>query len=457
MLTGGRPVRETLNPREEIMSTDLTTKSTGVTRRSLIKIAGGAAAAFSVPASVRSAFAQGDDVIRVGFIGSRSGPLGVFGDGDAFLVEQFNKTMAEGVHVGDKRYGIQLILGDTQSDPVRASQVAKDMINSDAVDLMLTSATPENINPVADACEAAGTPCLSTTAPWESFYFGRGARPGEPSPFKWTYHFCFGVGNFATLYADQWNKIETNKKVGVLLPSDADGNAIRGLLLPELEKAGFTIVDPGPYENGTADFSTQINAFRQEGCEIFNTFPFPPDFPVFWRQAAQKGFAQQAKIVQLAKAGLFAPELEALGSLGYGLHAGAYWHKSFPFTSPSVGLSCKDIAAGYEAAVGKQWNQQVGANASLLDAAVAALAGSGNPKDKGAVAGALSTLKTDTAVGTVDFTAGPVPNVATTGVVGVQWVKASEGPWEYDLNIVSNADHPSVPVDAEMTAYSVVG
>lgn len=443
------------------MSIQKTFSGHGVTRRHFIKsaaaIAGGAAAALAVPAGVRSAFAQGDEVVRVGFVGPRSGPLGVFGEGDAFLVEQFNRHMADGVQVGDKRFGIQLILADTQSDPVRASQVAKDLINGEAVDLMLASSTPETVNPVADACEAAGVPCLSTTAPWESFYFGRGAKPGEPSPFKWTYHFCFGVGNFATLYADQWSKVETNKKVGVLLPNDADGNAIRGLLLPELEKAGFTMVDAGPYENGTADFSTQINLFRDEGCEIFNTFPFPPDFPVFWRQAAQKGLAQQIKICQLAKAGLFPAELESMGSLGYGLHAGAYWHKLFPFTSPATGMSSRVIAEGYEVSVGKQWNQQVGANASLLDAAVAALASSGNPKDKSMLAQALAGLKAETAVGPIDFTSGPVPNCATTGLVGVQWIKAAEGPWEYDLNIVSNAGHPFVPTTADMTAYRVQG
>ncbi|MCS6761393.1 MAG: hypothetical protein MO846_04970 [Candidatus Devosia symbiotica] len=63
---------------------------------------------------------------------------------------------------------------------------------------------------------------------------------------------------------------------------------------------------------------------RNEGRDIFNTFPFPPDFPVFWRQAAQKGLAQQLKIYQLAKAGLFPTEVEAIGSLVYGLHAGTY-------------------------------------------------------------------------------------------------------------------------------------
>lgn len=397
------------------------------------------------------------DVIRVGFVSPQSGPLGIFGDGDGFVLEAVRKQLAGGILAGGKRYKVEFINKDTQSNPVRAAQVAKDLINGDQVDLMLSTSTPETVNPVADTCEAAGVPALSTTAPWEAFYFGRGAKPGERSPFKWTYHFSFGVGNFAKLYADQWSKVATNKKVGMLLPADADGNAIRAMLVPALHKAGYTVVDAGPYQSGIADFSAQIALFRKEGVEIFNTFPFPPDFAVFWRQAAQRGLAQQVKICQMAKAGLFAPELEALGQLGDGLHAGAYWHRSYPFSSPATGLTSRQLADGYEKARGKQWNQQVGATASLFDAALAALSACAEPKNKAALARTLSTLKADTAVGPIDFAAGPVPNCTPTGLVGVQWVKARSGPRAFDLEIVANADHPGVPLTATMKPYQLKG
>ncbi|MCB1395048.1 MAG: ABC transporter substrate-binding protein [Rhodobacter sp.] len=426
-----------------------------LTRRSFTQLLG--ASALIVPATARRVLAQDAETIRIGFVGPRSGPLGVFGDGDPFLVEHFNRTQADGIEIGGRRYGVQIVLADTQSDPVRGSLVTRDLITGDAPDLVITASTPETVNPVADACEAAGVPCLSTTAPWESFYFGRGARPGEPSPFRWTYHFCFGTGNFVTLYDDQWRKVETNRKVGILAPNDADGNAIRMGLLPALEAAGWELFDPGAYENGSSDFSHHINAFKDAGVEIVNAFPFPPDFPVFWRQAAQQGLAQRVKVMQMAKAGLFAAELESMGSLGYGLHAGAYWHPVFPFRSDAVGLDNAEIAQGFEAATGKQWNQQVGATASLLDAAVAALKSSGAPKDKAAVAQALSTLRCDTAVGPIDFTSGPVANCCETHLVGVQWNHASEGPWEYKLDVVSNADLPAVPLTAEMTAYHLGG
>ena len=73
-------------------------------------------------------------------------------------------------------------------------------------------------------------------------------------------------------------------------PNDADGNAIRAALGPLLKKAGYTIVDPGAYKDGTNDYSAQIAKFKKENCEIFNTFPIPPDFATFWQQAAQQGY-----------------------------------------------------------------------------------------------------------------------------------------------------------------------
>ena len=96
----------------------------------------------------------------------------------------------------------------------------------------------------------------------------------------------------------------------MLYPNDADGNAIRENLAPALAKAGFTIIDPGPYEDGTTDYSAQIAKFKAEKCEIFNTFPIPPDFAAFWRQAAQQGYTKMVKIAQIAKTGLFPSQVD---------------------------------------------------------------------------------------------------------------------------------------------------
>ncbi len=425
-------------------------------RREFVKrasaVAGGAALV-GAPAFWETAGAA--EAIKVGFISPLTGPLGSFGESDPYVLSLVRKALAKGLNVGGTTYSVTILDRDSQSDPARAGQLAKELINSQGIDFMLVTSTPEVVNPVSDACEAAGVPCLSTVMPWEAWYFGRGAKPGAPSPFKWTYHFSFGVKNFFDCYVSQWHELSTNKKVGVLYPNDADGNAIREHLIPDLQKAGFTVVDPGGYEDGTTDYSAQIAKYKSENCQIFNTFPIPPDFATFWRQAAQQGYTKMVKIAQIAKTGLFPDTMEALGSLAYNLASACYWHRNFPYPSSLTGISSRELADGYERTTGKQWNQQIGATMSLFDAGFQALKNSGAPKTKAAVAKALSRLKTTTAVGVVDFTSGPFPNVSPASIIGSQWVKAAPGSKHpLDLVITEHANDAKVPIGAKLRPFS---
>jgi branched-chain amino acid transport system substrate-binding protein len=367
------------------------------------------------------------------------------------------KALANGLTAGGKKYKVELIDKDSQSDPSRASQLAKALINSDNVDLMLTTSTPEVVNPVSDACEAAGVPCVSTILPWEAWYFGRGAKPGQPSPFKWTYHFSFGVAEFAKAYISLWSngQVQTNKKVGVMFPNDADGNALREHMIPILEKGGFTVFDPGGYEDGTTDYSAQIAKYKDANVQIFTGVPIPPDFATFWRQSAQLGFAKTVKIQSIAKTGLFPSQMEALGSLAFNIASLCYWHPTFPYKSPLTGGTSQELADGYEKSASRQWNQQLGATQSLLDAGTEALKATSDPKNKAEVAKTLSHFKATTAVGVVDWGKGPVPNVYPTPLIGAQWVKAKAGSkYKLDLVIVDNADDPNVPIGAKLQPYS---
>jgi branched-chain amino acid transport system substrate-binding protein len=311
-------------------------KNSGLSRRQFVVAGAALGGTMLAPRGLWAAGAE--NTIRVGFISPRTGPLAGFGEGDAFVLDAARKALASGLQVGGKTYQVEILDRDTQSDPARAGQLAKSLVNSDNVDLMLTTSTPETVNPVSDASEAAGVPCLSTVMPWEAWYFGRGGKPGQPSPFKWSFHFSFGGGQFFGSYQKQWSLVETNKKVGVMYPNDADGNAVRATLGKELAENGFTVIDPGPYEDGTTDYAAQIALFKKEGVQIYNTFPIPPDFAAFWRQAAQLGLTKQIKIAQIAKACLFPSEVGALGDLGYGLASAAYWHPAFPYKSALTGL-----------------------------------------------------------------------------------------------------------------------
>ena len=429
--------------------------------------AGGLLLAGALPASgfarVIGEAAPAARTIKIGFISPRTGPLGSFGEPDPYALSLARKKLAKGLVVGGKRYAVKIIDKDNQSSPPRAAQLAKQLINQDKVDVLISTSTPEVNNSAADQAEAAGVPHISTVEPWQAWYLSRGAKPGQPSPFKWGFHMSFGVENFAAEYLSNWSgPVKTNKKVGVMWPNDADGQAVRAVLTPILEKAGYTVVDPGAYEDGTTDYSAQIAKFKQENCQIFNTFPIPPDFTTFWQQAAQQGYTRLVKIAQLAKTGLFPSQIEALGNLGYNLASNVYWHPTFPYSSSLLGLTSKELAAGYEKATGRQWNQQLGATVSLLDVVIAALVKSKNPKSKQAIAAAMRTLKVDTTVGRLDWTKNPkdpagrrVPNVVTTPLVANQWVKAPAGSkFKLQNVIVEHVNDRKVPIGAKLKPYS---
>ena len=107
---------------------------------------------------------------------------------------------------------VEILVRDSQSSPNRAAEVAAELIKSDKVDLMLVAGTPDTVNPVADQCEINQVPCVSTDAPWQPYFFGRGGNPAKG--FDWTYHFFWGVEVIAQVTCDMFDLVPTNKVVG---------------------------------------------------------------------------------------------------------------------------------------------------------------------------------------------------------------------------------------------------
>ena len=436
--------------------------SAAITRREMLKgtglLLGGLAMPGLLEACLTSSTSTPSGSIKIGYVSPITGATSGFGEPDPYVIDLARKALKSGLSIGGTNYSVEIITRDSQSSPAVSAQVANDLISGQKVDLMLATSTPETVNPVSDAAEAAGVPCISTVVPWEAWYLGRGGKIGQPSPFKYTFHYCFGVEQFFLAYTHLWPQVPTNKKVGVMYPNDADGNAIRGALAPLLKNAGYTIVDPGPYEDGTNDYSAQIQRFIREDCQIFNTFPIPPDFATFWRQAAQQGYTSHVKIGQIAKTGLFPSQVSSLGAIGNGLASGVYWAPTWPYKSTLTGVTCQQLGDGYETTSGKQWNQQLGASLSLFDVAAAVLKASGDPKNKTKVADTMKTLAVDTIVGHLDWSKGAslagvtIGNVQTTPIIGGQW-KSGVSKWPIDFVICENSADPNVPVAGTLQAY----
>lgn len=384
--------------------------------------------------------------IKLGYVSPTTGPLAPFGEADGFILGGIREALAEGLTVAGTVRPIEIITADSQSDPNRASQVAQDLIVQDQIDLMLVASTPETTNPVADQCEANGVPCISTVAPWQPWFFARGGDPEDP--FVYTWHFFWGLEDIESVFLDMWETQDTNKVVGGLFPNDGDGNAWGD---PELGfpaffgPEGYEIIDPGRFQSGTQDFTAQISAYKNAGAQILTGVPIPPDFTNFWTQARQQDFIPI--VASVGKALLFPPSVEALGELGEGLSTEVWWTPSHPFSSSLTGQSSQQLGDGYTADTGRQWTQPIGFVHALFEVAADVLQRTAEPSPD-AIVEAIQATNLDTIVGNINWSGGPVPNVAKTKLVGGQWKPGTD--FQYDLVVVSNTALPEVPLAGEL-------
>ena len=284
------------------------------------------------------------------------------------------------------------------------------------------------------------TPVVSTDCPWQTYL-------GESKEYKWSYHVFFGGEDWIAECGASYDKIPTNKKVGAMFDNTADGLFFSGAVPPFLQTMGYTVVDPGRFQPGTEDYTSQISAFKKDGCELIVGNMIPPDFTNFWKGAAQQGLS--VKGCMIGKALLFPASVDALGSIANGLLKELWWHPTFPFKSSLTGETCAELAADYEKTTQKQ------PTAPLLhyiigEMAIYAIKNAKDPKNKDELLAAISTMKMDDSiVGPIDFTAplipatGPGPadypagpghktkNVYDNGLGGAQWLMQG-GTWKFD-------------------------
>ncbi|QYC41744.1 Leucine-, isoleucine-, valine-, threonine-, and alanine-binding protein precursor [Nonomuraea coxensis DSM 45129] len=423
----------------------------GMNRRSFLSAAGlGAAAIGGAPLLSACGGLKGtgasssSDVLKIGYVSPQTGALAGFASADNFVVKQITEALRGGFTAGGRKRTVEIIVKDTQSNPNRATEVTRQLINSDKVDLIVGSSTPDTTNPVADQCEANGIPNVTTIAPWEAWWNGRGGKDGEG--FTYTTLFFFGMQEFADCFFPMWERMEVgNKNVAALWPNDTDANAFRQGLGPMITKAGYEVVDGGAYQNGVTDFSSQIAKFKSSEAELFTCTPIPPDFQTFWKQARQQGF--KPKLATVAKVMLFPSEAEALGPLASNIATDFWWSPAHPYKSTLDGKTAQQLAEDF-AATGKQWTQALGSVYSLFEIAVQAFKNAGDPKDRDDVADKLRTMKISCMSGDLDFTAGPKPGIALQHPVGGQWRKGTKFPW--DVAIVDNTPNKAVPIGGDL-------
>jgi branched-chain amino acid transport system substrate-binding protein len=424
---------------------------TKIDRRHVVKgIAASGAAVITSPWTFQSSRAA-TKVIKIGQITPETGPIAAFGEPSKWVAEQVSKFLGDGIVVAGEKHRVEILNRDSQSNPNRASEVAAQLINNDKVDIMIASSTSDTTNPVADQCELAGVPCITSDDPWQAWFFG---RKGDPKKgFQWTYHFFWGFDQVANMFAEMWKSIPTNMKVGLMLTNDPDGIAASNPehgMAATIKSHGFDVNFLGLYPPLSDDFTAQITQLKNMNadvaCGIFN----PPQFAIFWTQCAQQGY--RPKIVTPPKALLFPTAVEALGDRGAGMSTEVWWSHHHPFKSGLTGQTAQEYCDAYEKASGKQWTQPLGFKLANLGVAIDVLKRS-KKLAPAAIRDAIAQTDYQSIVGPITWKGGPtnpVPNVCTTPLVGGQWEKGTK--WKYDLNVVFNKTAPNIPLDRPFSA-----
>jgi branched-chain amino acid transport system substrate-binding protein len=398
-------------------------------------------------------------VVRVGYVTPQTGPLAAFAEVDEFIINGVLEALSGGIASGGTTFTLEVIVKDSQSNPNRAAEVARELIIDDEIDIMLVGNTPETTNPVSTICEIEEIPCISSLAPWQPWFIGRQGNPGDPSTwgeFDYTYHAFWGLEDVIAVFTNMWNQLETNRNVGGLFPNDADGNAWGDPVVgfpPPLAEMNFNLTDPGRYENLQDDFSAQISAFRRGECDIITGVVLPPDFATFWTQAAQQGF--RPKVASIGKAILFPSAVNAIGPAAQNLSSEVWWSNVHPFTSSITGASAGEVCEGFEQATGRQWTQPLGFVHALFEVLVDVLKRESDIRDADAVAAAIAATDLDTIVGPIRWDGANLPpfaqkNVTKTPLVGGQWRMSDDG--LFRLAIVDNQTYPDIPLTGDMQA-----
>jgi branched-chain amino acid transport system substrate-binding protein len=124
-------------------------------RRTFIKASAATGAALAT-GSVFAPAVRAAKTIKLGYVSPQTGPLAAFAEANSFIISNFQNAVKDGIKVGNAAYPVEVVIKDSQSNPNRAAEVAKQLIVDDKVDLVLAASTPENHQPGVDAMRDRG-------------------------------------------------------------------------------------------------------------------------------------------------------------------------------------------------------------------------------------------------------------------------------------------------------------
>jgi branched-chain amino acid transport system substrate-binding protein len=388
--------------------------------------------------------AEDSGPMKVGFISPNTGALATFGVSNQYIHALLAPRLAAGLetrHLG--RRAIQVDLHDAASSPAQAARIAQALV-AQGYHMLVASGTPEICNPVADVCEAAGVPCVTTVAPWQAWLFGRNGKPEKG--FDWTFHFFAGIEDFAEVYSSLFQRAALERVVGGVFGDDIDATAFLGTFPKAMARHGLTLMDPGRVQLAEPDYRMLASRMKEARVPMVTGVLPSPSALAFFDAARQIGY--RPRLAAVAKAFAFPDTVAQAMRMQPGMTIcnEVWWSPAWPFRSELTGATASEICRDYEAKTRQPWIQTLGFSHALLELAAQVLRDT-PALTRQSLRDTLLRVRANTVVGVLNFKSRyPSLNVCTMPAVGGQWIQSASGHWV--LQVVDNSRSPVIPVTA---------
>lgn len=291
--------------------------------------------ALALSASVSAAHA---DTIKVGVIGTMSGPYSLFGKNfkagiDAWVAENGNK-------VGE--HEVEFVYRDEEGpDPARAKAIAQELIVKEKVQYLAGIYFTPNALAVAPVLEQGKVPLVVMNAATSSIV--------EKSPLIVRTSFTMWQN---TVPAARVAKEQGSKKVAIAVSDYGPGHDAEAAFKATMEEQGGEVVEAIRMPLATTDFSPMMQRIKDSGADtIFTFLPSGPPTLGFVKAYVENGL--KAGGIKLISTGdvVTEPDLPAIGPAGIGIQSTYHYalshdsaeNKAFIKTMESVGVKPDDI------------------------------------------------------------------------------------------------------------------
>ena len=278
--------------------------------------------------SASASQATADDVIRFGAPLPLTGPLAPEGikqqQGYDLWAEQANK--AGGISVGGKKYKVEIVYADYQSNTPRAVQTTEQMITQDDINLLFGAFGSGAAKAASTVSEKYKVPTIAAAASSSQVY-------------DQGYKYLFGTftpNDTLTTPLTQIIKAQAPdvKKVAILARNDLFPLAIAQEMEKSAKANGFEVVYFEKYAIGTLDHSATLSQIKSLAPQWIFITGYTNDLLLVRKQMADQ--EMKAPVVTMIAGPAYQDFIESAGQTAENITSASWWHPAEQYVGKDI-------------------------------------------------------------------------------------------------------------------------